>query len=210
MILLAAATLVSAGNRIIIEKDTVTVGDTSSFFLRMSNDTPVNVLNFILQFDPRLIRPVEIHESPRGRYGLGSVGHCFAKDKISFVVYRANGQQLPIGVGRIIEVRYVVADTSIQFVSYTTVFFTRGSATDSNYADIPFQYSNGKITILPKLVGAVDDNGERLPTRSDFFQQYPNKCPHSNSVTRHLCRAAAIKMSRYQKAKNFISWAVAT
>lgn len=161
VILLAAVTLVSAGNRVIIEKDTVAVGDTSSFFIRMSNDTPVNVLNFILQYDPRLIRPVEFREYPRGRYGLGQVGHHFGKDKISFVIYHADGQQLPIGASRIIEVRYVVADTSIQFVSYTTVFFIKGSVMDSNYADIPFKYTNGTITILPKLVGAVDNNGER-------------------------------------------------
>jgi hypothetical protein len=168
--LLAAPTLVSASNHIIIEKDTVMVGDTSSFFVRMINDTPVNVLNFILQYDPRLIRPVEFREYPRGRFGIGSVGHHFAKDKISLILYRSNGQQLPVGAGRIIEVRYVVADTSLQFVSYTRVFFIRGSVTDSNYADIPFKYANGTITILPKLVGAVDDKGEHLPIRFEVKQ----------------------------------------
>ncbi len=158
-------------NVISIHAGSTASGDTGSFTVLMKNDVRINGLNFILRFDPAVLRPVEIRPAGKALLFNGSGGALFGGDRISFLLFDKGAAMLGADSGAIFQVGYTVVD-SLHDSAATSLTFTEGSAADSNLTMVPFDYRGGVVLISPAV--GVREQLAGIPGTFDLLQNFPN------------------------------------
>jgi hypothetical protein len=141
-----------ADNTIRIENTSVILPDSGKFYIVMENDVEVNGVNFIIQFDPTLITPLNIQPVERADSLSSSAAYRYSDNQISFIIYDNDANFIPADSGRIFAVEFLVNDTLLLADTTTQVEFFQGIAADPTITEIPFNYFNGAVTIYPPVV----------------------------------------------------------
>ncbi len=170
-----------ADNIFNIETSFVTIKDTGKFHIILENDVAVNGANVIIQYDPALIKPLEIKLAERILSLNGPDANTYDGDKISFLLFDQTGSFLDADSGKIFEVTYMVADTALGSDTTTQVTFFQGIVADENLAAIPFEYVDGEIHIQGPTGTGEDEKKPIIPKQFALGQNYPN--PFNPSTT---------------------------
>jgi hypothetical protein len=161
-----------AQNTISIHTNSTVSGDIGMFTIVIRSGVTVNGLNFVLRYDPRVIRPIRISPAGNASFLGGSSAALIGDEYISFLLYdNAGSRMLSSDSGTIFEVGYTVID-SIHDSTSTPLAFTEGMVADSNLQVMSVEYVDGSIPISP-VVG-VKGVPDAVPHVYRLDQNFPN------------------------------------
>ncbi len=191
LLLAIASGPVVAQNTISIQAGTTASGDTGSFTVLMKNVVRINGLNFIMQFDPAVISPLEVRPAGKALLLNGPGGALFGGDRLSFLLFDNAAAMLGVDSGAIFLVRYSVTD-SLHDSTATSLTFAEGTGADSNLALVPFEYRGGVIQISPAV--GVRQRGAGVPAAFDLVQNFPNPFNPRTTIRYSVPRRAHVSI----------------
>lgn len=182
-----------AENQLRIETGSVSVPDTGKFYIVLENETRINGLNLIVEYDPVYIRPISILPIDRGLALTSTEGQTFSGNKMSFIMFDLQGTFLLPDSGRIFEIDFLVSDTSIVEDTTTQVIFSQGSVADSSLNLIEFNYYDGVIPIIAPV--GIDPEPEAVyPKKFVLGQNYPNPFNPTTTIPFALPTASKVTL----------------